>query len=158
MLKDYEYEEDASVDGILERVDGHGKLQLDKQIFRFVHDEARRRAADYCMIAPYGWIAEFKEPTRTLEQNALLHGQLTDLSSQVEWHKQKFNPVVWKRLTTFSYLREINEKPLLIPSLDQSGVDLIYEKTSQMGVKMMTGLIEWNYSFGAEKNVIWTYK
>ena len=131
---------------------------MDKQIFRFVHDEARRRAAAYCMVAPEGSIAEFKDATRTLEQNALLHCQLTDLSNQVEWYKQKFNPVIWKRLTTFSYLREVNEKPLLIPALDQSGVDLIYEKTSQMSVKMMTGLIEWNYSFGAEKNVIWTHR
>ena len=130
----------------------------DKQIFRFVHIEARRRAAAYCMVAPEGSIAEFKDATRTLEQNALLHGQLADISKQVEWYQQRFNLAVWKRLCTYSYLREVRESPLLIPALDGNGMDVIYEKTSQMGVKQMTGLIEWNYAFGAEKNVIWTYK
>jgi len=131
---------------------------MDKQIFRFVHDEARRRAAAYCMVAPFGSIAEFKDATRTLEQNALLHGQLTDISKQVEWYQQKFNQSVWKRLCTYSYLREVRESPLLIPSLDGNGMDVVYEKTSHMGVKQMSGLIEWAYVFGSEKNVIWTYK
>jgi len=131
---------------------------MDKQIFRFVHDEARRRAAAYCMVAPFGSIAEFKDATRSLEQNALLHGQLTDISKQVEWYQQKFNQSVWKRLCTYSYLREVRESPLLIPALDNNGMDVVYEKTSQMGVKQMSGLIEWAYAFGSEKNVIWTYK
>lgn len=130
----------------------------DKQIFRFVHMAARHRAAAYCMVAPEGSIAEFKDATRTLEQNALLHGQLADISKQVEWYQQRFNLAVWKRLCTYSYLREVRESPLLIPALDGNGMDVIYEKTSQMGVKQMTGLIEWTYSFGSENDVIWTYK
>lgn len=106
------------------------------------------------MSAPDWMVVEIKEKTRSLEQNSLLHDQLSDISRKVIWHGQSFEPIIWKRLTTFSYLREINEKPLLIPALDQSGVDLIYEKTSRMGVKMMAGLIEWIYAFGAEHGVI----
>lgn len=131
---------------------------MNKQYFILAHDTARQMAMQAIRNAPDGWIVEVKEPTRTLEQNSMLHGQLGDISRQVVWHEQKFNPVVWKRLTTFSYLREIDEKPLLIPALDHSGLDLIYEKTSRMGVKMMSGLIEWNFAFGAEHNVRWTYK
>ena len=130
---------------------------MNKQYFILAHDTAREMAIQAIMNAPDGYVVEVKEPTRTLAQNSTLHGQLNDISEQVVWHTQKFNPVIWKRLSTFSYLREINEKPLLIPALDQSGVDLIYEKTSHMGVKRMTGLIEWNFAFGAEHNVRWTY-
>lgn len=131
---------------------------MNKQYFILAHDTARNMAIQAIKNAPEGYVVEIKEQTRTLAQNSIYHGQLGDLSRQVEWCKQKFEPVIWKRLTTFSYLREINEKPLLIPSLDQSGVDLIYEKTSHMGVEMMSGLIEWNFAFGAENNVKWTYK
>lgn len=130
---------------------------MNKQYFILSHDTARQMAIQAVMNAPEGYVVRIEEPKRSLEQNAMLHGQLNDISEQVVWHAQKFSPVVWKRLSTFSYLREINEKPLLIPALDQSGVDLIYEKTSQMGVKMMTGLIEWNFAFGAEHGVKWTY-
>ena len=130
---------------------------MNKQYFILAHDMARNNAIQAILSAPEGYVVEVKEPTRTLAQNSTLHGQLNDISDQVVWHTQKFDPVIWKRLTTFSYLREINEKPLLIPALDRSGVDLIYEKTSQMGVKMMSGLIEYNFAFGAENNVRWTY-
>ncbi len=130
---------------------------MNKQYFILAHDMARNNAIQAILNAPDGYVVEIKEPNRTLAQNSILHGQLGDIADQVVWHTQKFNPVIWKRLTTFSYLREINEKPLLIPALDQSGVDLIYEKTSQMGVKMMSGLIEYNFAFGAENNVRWTY-
>lgn len=131
---------------------------MNKAYFILSHQTARNNAAHACRTAPDGYVVEIKEMTRTLEQNALLHGQLTDISKQVEWYQQKFNLNVWKRLCTYSYLREERESPLLIPALDGNGMDVIYEKTSQMGVKQMIGLIEWNYAFGSEKNVIWTYK
>ena len=43
---------------------------------------------------------------------------------------------------------------LLIPALDGNGMDVIYEKTSHMGVKQMTGLIEWNYAFGSGPDAV----
>ena len=99
-----------------------------------------------------------KADLRTLEQNAKLHPMLGDISKQVAWQGMKFNPVVWKRLVTASYLREIREHPMLIPALDGSGVDIIYEKTSKMGKKKVAGLIEWCYMWGAENGVIWSEK
>jgi hypothetical protein len=99
-----------------------------------------------------------KADLRTLEQNAKLHVMLGDISKQVAWQGMKFNPVVWKRLVTASYLREIREHPMLIPALDGSGVDIIYEKTSKMGKKKVAGLIEWCYMWGAENGAIWSEK
>ena len=93
-------------------------------------------------------------PTRNNDQNARLHAMLSDLAKQVEWHGQKFTGEVWKRLCVASYLRENNESPILVPSLDGNGVDIIYEKTSKMSKKVMSELIEWVSCFGAENNVI----
>ena len=95
-------------------------------------------------------------PTRNNDQNARLHAMLSDLSKQVEWHGQKFTGEVWKRLCVASYLRENNESPILVPSLDGNGVDIIYEKTSKMSKKVMSELIEWVSCFGAENNVVWS--
>jgi len=95
-------------------------------------------------------------PTRNNDQNARLHAMLSDLAKQVEWHGQKFTGEVWKRLCVASYLRENNESPILVPSLDGNGVDIIYEKTSKMSKKVMSELIEWVSCFGAENNVVWS--
>ena len=95
-------------------------------------------------------------PTRSSDANAKLHAMLSDLSKQVEWHGQKFTCEVWKRLCVASYLREQNESPMLVPSLDGQGVDIIYQKTSKMSKKVMSELIEWVSCFGAENNVVWS--
>ena len=58
---------------------------MNKQIFRFVHNEARRRAADYCMVAPEGAVAEFKDATRSLEQNAAQWPILQAFAKQKQW-------------------------------------------------------------------------
>jgi len=58
---------------------------MDKQIFRFVHAEARRRAAAYCMVAPEGSIAEFKDATRTLSQNCAQWPILQAFAKQKQW-------------------------------------------------------------------------
>ena len=65
----------------------------------------------------------------------------------------KFNVQIWKRLVVASYLREHGKNPLLIPALDNQGVDIIYEHTATMTKAMMSELIEWCYCFGAENGV-----
>ena len=101
-------------------------------------------------------VITLSRPTRSLEANARLHAMLSDLSKQVEWHGQKFTGEVWKRLCVASYLREQNESPMLVPSLDGQGVDIVYQKTSKMSKKVMSELIEWVSCFGAENNVVWS--
>ena len=131
---------------------------MDNQYFILAHKAARDNAIKAIISAPDGVVVEIKEPNRTLEQNAIAHAQWTDISRQVNWYDQKFKMPIWKRLCTYSYLREVRESPLLIPALDGNGMDVIYEKTSQMGVKQMSGLVEWNFAFGAEHNVVWSRK
>lgn len=97
-----------------------------------------------------------KPDTRSLQQNRLLHGILGDIAKQVEWHGQKMNATVWKRLTTAAMLRENGSSPLLVPSLDGAGIDVIYEKTSKMSVKTVTMLIEWCRFFGDSHQVMWS--
>lgn len=95
---------------------------------------------------------------RTTEQNAKLHAMLTDISRQVEHAGKKWNVLIWKRLCTAAWLREIGESATMIPALDGNGFDVIYEKTSKLGIKKCASLIEWIQAFGAEHQVRWTQK
>lgn len=58
---------------------------MEKIIFRFVHNEARMRAAEYCMTSPDGTIAEFKDASRTLDQNAAQWPILQCFAKQKQW-------------------------------------------------------------------------
>jgi hypothetical protein len=95
---------------------------------------------------------------RTDEQNAKLHAMLGDIARQVEHAGKKWNVLIWKRLCTAAWLREMGESAQLIPALDGNGFDVIYEKTSKLGVKKCASLIEWVAAFGAESQVRWTQK
>lgn len=90
---------------------------------------------------------------RNGEQNKLLHAVLSDIARQVEWHGQKFSVDVWKRLCTAAWLRENNQKPMMVPALDGYGVDVIFERTSRLSKKQCAELTEWCLAFGAEHGV-----
>ncbi|MCA3159322.1 MAG: recombination protein NinB, partial [Burkholderiales bacterium] len=45
-------------------------------MFRLVHQAARENAIEAIKQAPDGWVVRVTEPTRNLEQNALLHAEL----------------------------------------------------------------------------------
>ncbi len=121
--------------------------------FRLVHARARELAAQACMTAPDGWHVVIRPPTRSGEQNRLLHACLSDIAEQLPWHGQRLTIDVWKRLCTAAWLREEGESPEMIPALDGKGFDVVFEKTSRLTVAQMTSLIEWCLAFAAENGV-----
>ena len=123
----------------------------DKQIFRFVHIEARRRAAAYCMTAPEGSIAEFKDATRTFEQNSKLWPMLDDISKQVEWYKNWLSREEWK-----DFFSAIILKQKVVPNMEGTGFIAVGGRTSKMGKKMFSEMIELIYAFGSEHGVVWS--
>lgn len=96
------------------------------------------------------------EDTRSAAQNRIMHSMFGDLHKQVKWHGQTLSALTWKRLCMASYLREVGERPELIPALDGNGFDVVYERTSKLSVKRGSELIEWVAAFGAEHEVAWT--
>ena len=128
----------------------------EKKTIRLVGKLARANAVNLCAELPEGWTATFAEPTRNDEQNRRAHAMLNDIARQVEHFGRKWPAGVWKRLTVAAFMREANEQPLMIPALDGVGVDVIFEKTSQMGVRKMADYITWLRAFGDEKSVAWS--
>lgn len=120
----------------------------DKRIYRLVHDTARRLAAAQCQLAPEGWIVEIKPATRTLDQNARLWAQLTDVSHQVEWYGRKLTQEEWKHVFTASLKRQD-----VVPGLD-GGFVALGQSTSKMSKRELGDLMELISAFGAQQGVV----
>ena len=120
-------------------------------IFKFVHMEARRNAADYCMTAPDGTIAEFSVENRTKEQNAKLWPMLQDVSIQVIWHGHRLTKEEWK-----DFFSAIILKQRVMPNPEGTGFIAVGGRTSKMSKQVFCELIELMYAFGADHDVIWS--
>lgn len=122
----------------------------ESRIYRAVHDEARRRAAQDCLTAPDGWIIKISEPTRTMDQNAKLWPMLTDISEQVDWYGQHLTKEEWKDVFSAAL-----KKQKVVPGLD-GGFVVCGQSTSKMGKREFSDLLEVMHAFGAEKGVVWS--
>lgn len=119
----------------------------EKRVFRLVHDRARNGVAQFAMYAPEGWVVTFSEPTRTLEQNALMWPLLEDLSRQVDWYGNRLTAEEWKDMMTAALRKE-----KVVPGIN-GGFVVLGQRTSKMGKREFSDLVELIYSFGAERGV-----
>lgn len=119
----------------------------EKRIYRLVHDEARRRAAHDCLSAADGWVVTVSEPTRTLDQNALMWPLLDDIAKQVEWYGNWLTAEEWKDVLTAALRKE-----RVVPGIN-GGFVVLGQRTSKMGKREFSELVELIYAFGAEKGV-----
>lgn len=119
----------------------------DKRIYRLVHDEARRRARHDVESAPDGWIVTVSEPTRSLDQNALMWPLLEDIARQVEWYGNHLTADEWKDVLTAALRKE-----KVVPGIN-GGFVVLGQRTSKMGKREFSELVELIYAFGAERGV-----
>lgn len=124
---------------------------MSRRTFILAHDEARAYAVQAVQSAPQGYSVVVSEPTRTLEQNALLWPLLGALSRQLDWHGQKLSSDDWKDLLTASLTRQRSA-----PAIDGGGFVVFGQRTSQFTKSMLSQLIELIYAFGAERGVDFT--
>ena len=123
---------------------------MSAQLFRLVHETARKGAARACLAAPDGYIVKISEPTRTLEQNSALWPALDDLSNQVVWYGQKLSREEWKDVLSASLKRQ-----KVVPGLD-GGFVVCGQSTSKMSKKEFSDLLELCFAFGAQKGVVFS--
>lgn len=121
---------------------------MSKWSIRLSSEEARAKAALWLSRAPLGMTVEFRQATRSLEQNARLWAMLGDLSEQVLWHGEKLSPADWKDLATASL-----RKSRFVPGIDPGTVVPLGLRTSTMTKAEMSDLLELIAAFGAERGV-----
>ncbi len=119
-----------------------------KQFFIIVNEAVRERAIKWLRDLPIGMVAEFKEVSRSLAQNAAMWPALNDVSRQVEWAGKKRTREQWKDIFTGSLF-----KGELVPNIDSTGVIALGVKTSTLSKKDFCELLEYIYAFGALRGV-----
>lgn len=101
-------------------------------------------------------VVEVKDATRSTEQNAKLHAMIGEISQKLTWPIKggdKLDIEAWKRLFVCAFEREKNKSAELYPSLDGHGFDVVYRRTSKMGIKEMGELIEFVEYWAAQQGV-----
>lgn len=121
--------------------------------FILAHAEARRRAIAAVSSAPDGYAVTVTEPTRNLEQNALLWVLLTAFSEQLLWPVNgsmvRLSPEDWKTLVTAAYRRESQR---VAQGID-GGMVMLGMSTSKLGKREFAELIEFIQSVAADRGV-----
>ena len=112
----------------------------------------RQFAASYILdAAPNGCVVQFKERTRSLEQNARMWAMLADVSAQVDWYGKKLSAEDWKTVFTASL-----RKTRVVPTIDGDGFVPLGMSTSKMSVAEMAALMGLIEAFGAQRGVVFS--
>ncbi len=127
---------------------------MSKRIFKFVHDSARRLAAEFCMTAPDGWVASFSEPTRNLDQNAKFHAICGDIAaSGYKFAGKERTAKQWKVLLVSGHAVATGEPAEIIPGLENEFVN-IRESTALMSKKRAASLIEYSLAWCSMNSIV----
>lgn len=97
-------------------------------------------------------VMTLEDERRNLEQNALLHALLTDISKRREWAGRKRDAECWKRLFVAAWCRAKGEAVEMLPALDGHGVDIVFRRTSKMSKPEVADLIEYIYAWDSSND------
>lgn len=112
---------------------------------------ARQAAIQAIAHCPDGMVFKLLEPTRSLEQNALLHAELSEISGKLRWAGEFRSIDDWKRLLTAAWMRATNRSAVLLPAVDGSGFDVLYQKTSTLTKAEMNDLLAYVQAWKADR-------
>jgi len=95
-----------------------------------------------------------REPTRNLDQNALLHAELSDIAKTMTWAGKRWSAEDWKRLMTCAWMRARHQSATMVPALDGHGFDVLYRHTSTLTKSEFSELIEYVKCWRAEREAV----
>jgi hypothetical protein len=125
-----------------------------KKTFRLVHREARQNALAAVSAAPDGYVVTVSEPTRNLEQNALLWVLLTAFADQLEWpvngRMRKLTAEEFKDILSAAFRKETAR---LAMGLD-GGVVMLGMRTSKMSKREFAEFVEFVQAVAADRGVV----
>ena len=136
---------------------------MTKKTFFLVHEQARQRAADYCLSAPDGYMAVVSEPTKKRIQEEKYHAMIGDLSRQTLYAGHMWDEDDMKRILIDEFAEEMRlaGTPLhhdgrLIPSANGRRVIQLGIQSRDFYVNEAAQFIEFLYAWGAEREVAWS--
>ena len=126
----------------------------DKRIFVLAHKEARIRAVACVAEAPDGYVVTVREPTRSLDQNALLWVLLQAFADQLQWPVNgamtKLDPEDWKHLLSAAFKQETQRVAMGLAG----GMVMLGLRTSKMGKRQFAEFVEFVQATAADRGVV----
>jgi hypothetical protein len=110
----------------------------------------RERAKALIDKAPHGFVAELREPRRTLPQNDRLWAMLTDISHAKPMGR-RHTPDDWKAIA----MNACGWECQFCEGLDGRPFPIGF-RSSQLSKSQMTTLMDWLQAFGDEHGVPWS--
>lgn len=124
----------------------------DRQTFRLVHKNARALALYAVSQAPEGYVVTVKPPTRSLDQNALLHSLLSQIArSGVEIGGCRRTVDELKFLFVVAHAHE-TETPVEVVMFEGHQIAL-RESTANMTKARSSSLIEYIQAWAAQRGI-----
>ena len=115
-----------------------------------VSDAIRAKAHAWIDRAPPETRVEFKQPKRTVEQNALMWPLLSDIASQKRHAGLRLSAEDWKQL----FMDALNREARLVPNLDGNGFVNLGRSSSDLSKQEFSDLIEVIRAWGAANGVV----
>lgn len=123
----------------------------DKVTIKLVGPEQRQRAQKLILRAPADYVVTISEPTRTLDQNALMWAALNDIA-RAKPDGREMTPEQWK----CAFMDAAGFKPEFVPALEGNGFICLGYKSSRLTKAQFSDLVETIFEFGARKGVRWS--
>jgi len=114
----------------------------------------RDKACRWCQQAPLGTKVRFQQKTRTLEQSARMWAMLGEASKQGTLDNRQFTPNKWKCI----FMRAMGKEIEYLPELDGSSHFPSGFRSSDLGIREMSDLMEFMSAWGAENGVVFREK
>lgn len=123
---------------------------MTRKTFIIRNEAVRDNALAAVKGAPIDCVVVIQESIRSLEQNRLMWPLLEDISRVVKWAGHLRHPELWKA----GFLQLLDKEVTILPSLDDSGILIIYRGSSSLSKSEFSDLIELIYKYGAENEVV----
>lgn len=115
-------------------------------------DIARQAICKAVQSSEIGMVVSIGQPTRSSEQNAMLHPLLTDIANQKEWMGKKRTMLQWKVIMVSAHSIATGEPAEMVIGLEGEVVNL-RESTAAMSKKRFSSLMEYVLAWGAMNGV-----
>lgn len=112
----------------------------------------RERAKMLIEKAPAGYVAEVREPKRTLEQNDRMWAMLTDISVAMPLDR-RHTPDDWKAIA----MNACSWECAFLEGLDGRPFPVGF-RSSKLTKSQMGTLLDWLQAFGDEQGVRWSHQ
>ena len=116
------------------------------------HEEDRLKAIEAIRRAPigrHGLVFSLRDGKRTDAQNRTMWKMLQPFADQVELGNRTWDRASWKCIL----MEAAGHKPLTLPNIQDNGIFSAGFRSSKLGVKQMTELIELIIAEGAQRGI-----